>query len=178
MHRYGPFIVEYSIEKMTLGDLQRAATGPERWKRLLKAKATASTSGAETGKLSPSTLRAWTLLPTVRPICHLVPGGRFLVTGGASLRPHMPPGQREPILSLDLWDLGCPFMKNNTPPLLLNSWTLGSGIDSRGIFISGSDLCVTGDTSFRLALSFSGVELRDSRYVHWILIGSTVHVDS
>jgi hypothetical protein len=177
MHDCGPFIVEYSIDEMTLSILQRAATGQGRWRRLLQAKAAASKGLAESRELSPSTLRVWTSLPTLRPIYHLVPGGRFLVTGEVWLTPDMPPGQRRPIVSLDLWDLGCPFVRTNAPPLPLNSWTFGCGIGSEGVCCNGSDLFITGDTSFRLVVSFSSVPAQESRYVPMIAIHPNSPVD-
>ncbi|TEB27167.1 hypothetical protein FA13DRAFT_1794985 [Coprinellus micaceus] len=77
----------------------------------------------------------------------------------------MPPGQRRPIVSLDLWDLGCPFVRTNAPPLPLNSWTFGCGIDSEGVCCNGSDVCITGDTSFLLVISFSSVPAQEFRAV-------------
>ncbi|TEB22201.1 hypothetical protein FA13DRAFT_1519559 [Coprinellus micaceus] len=87
MRRNGPFIVSYSLDELTLDELQRAATRSERWrrfsiKRALSPGAWNMDATLETGK---SLRDCSDVRPTNANLTQrLIPGGRFLLTSGVS----------------------------------------------------------------------------------------------
>ncbi|TEB22218.1 hypothetical protein FA13DRAFT_1519903 [Coprinellus micaceus] len=113
MRKYGDFMVSYSIDEMSVQALQKAASGPYRWKALLEKLAVPDHEIAPTLPIQPVMTREWHGAPKDFGDLHyqanyyLVPGGRFLVSQGFEVDESLPPyseGCVQPIVTL--WDLG------------------------------------------------------------------------
>ncbi|TEB27175.1 hypothetical protein FA13DRAFT_961209 [Coprinellus micaceus] len=154
MRRNGPFIVSYSLDELTLGELQRAATRSERWrrfsiKRALSPGAWNMDATLETGK---SLRDCSDVRPTNANLTQrLIPGGRFLLTSGVS----NPYYDGESTAQMTLWDLG----PHNSHPGL-KSIPVASSVVARGFppyqrVRLDVDLCVADETRLTIAASFS-----------------------
>ncbi|TEB21906.1 hypothetical protein FA13DRAFT_1741444 [Coprinellus micaceus] len=104
----GSFIPSYSLSSMSVRELQRAAAGPYRWRRI------GERGVSHTDSLSPESvitksLRKWEI--SVDEV-KLVPGGRFAVTRTTEQSPET--GEAFP-RTITLWDLGLPGVARQAP---------------------------------------------------------------
>ncbi|TEB21909.1 hypothetical protein FA13DRAFT_87032 [Coprinellus micaceus] len=124
MRQVGPFIPSYSLSSMSVRELQRAATGPQRRKRIPHAKAVphADADLANGTHLNPKLLRRC----DVHYDCiHLVPGGRFVVTLKIEQDDH---DGDVSSLTVVLWDNGPPGDASYTQMIPILRHTSASGV--------------------------------------------------
>ena len=161
MRRQGTFLVSCTINDMTVDQLRRTAVGPQRWRRMTQARA-AVLSLSQDRHRSPAVLRpsrltdCTALLPSHRPIYHLVPGGRFLVIGTVDTK-----------ATVRLWDLGSPLEGGTTNPVLLACHDVVDGFsysDDRPIRIAGN-VCVVGETELQVVVTYSHPSVPQATYV-------------
>ncbi|KAJ3513088.1 hypothetical protein NMY22_g15146 [Coprinellus aureogranulatus] len=110
----GVFTPTYPAADMDLLQIQRAASRPERWAKVLRDNAAPFYDLAKTPQLSPVTPeRPLELRPT--GLRHLVPGGRFLIDLVLEERDRVSGVTRAWI---HLWDLGIPTVTSQKPTII------------------------------------------------------------
>jgi hypothetical protein len=153
MRKYGDFIVSYSIDDMTVEALQKAASGPYRWRALLDQSATLDQETARILPIQPAISRKWHDGPDdTERNCRLVPGGRFLIERGFEWRERLP--RRSGELFVKLWDLGAPG--SNAQPICITTKVLAR-VSSRPCIRPLPALEVVG-TKVRAAITYGRFE--------------------
>jgi hypothetical protein len=159
MRKYGDFMVSYSIDEMSVQALQKAASGPYRWRALLEKLAVPDHEIAPTLPIQPVMTREWHGAPKDFGDLHyqanyyLVPGGRFLVSQGFEVDESLPPyseGCVQPIVTL--WDLGASGSEDQ--PIRLTTKVLAHLRSYMGFSVAVS-LEVVG-TKLRVAVCLTG----------------------
>lgn len=139
---HGLCLASYPIDHMSLSEVQRASTGPQRWEPRVRRKAVFSreleSDFAALPVLASTLFGDSALACTNSRRMHIVPGGRFFIA--ISTTPY------EASTCLELWDLGVPMRRNNPAPTMLaqreleRSLAPGGGSEENFVTVSGKAL--------------------------------------
>lgn len=147
--RLGPFIPSYSVRSMSSQELQRAATGPWRWKTIGTEFLTTSLKSADT--VPPRRVRDVEITPRC---VRLIPGGRFMVT--LSLQSQSTPPDEVCPATVTLWDIGLPgagVHDGQGVSTIVATHTVSPGALQRMIISRRIiDVSIVGETTIRIAL--------------------------
>ena len=159
MRSHGYFMVSYSLDDMSLRDLQRAATGPDRWKKFAltnarsKVQEFSSMSNAEKHvKLSTGTTERGLL--RMGHTYRLIPGGRFLLVADVSQGGE--PETMESFATVTLWDLHPQGNLPGAQPVRVASHLIASGTYPVHPLSMRVDACITSETELELVAVFAG----------------------
>jgi hypothetical protein len=140
---------------MSVQELQRAATGPWRWERVLQTKGVPHARLPEAKPLDPIILKKWDMLLS-NGYVHLVPGGRFMFTV------HIQHGKTAPqsgitsesSATIALWDMGSPGDASFTEPARVANCKVNSEVFDRMQLRIVMEVSVMGETSLRIAVGY------------------------
>ncbi|KAJ3523355.1 hypothetical protein NMY22_g11477 [Coprinellus aureogranulatus] len=119
MSKYGRFAPASSLEEMSLEELQKSASRPWRWKRLMQIIASPSEGIIARDQVKPNVVREWFDPPRGNARTYrLVPGGRYLITSQGGVAPPCDGSPRWRVC-LKLWDSGSPCVVSSIQPTRL-----------------------------------------------------------